>query len=179
MFEQIADIIILVAAVVAGITKICEFFGKPIKFLKKKQKEELREDVNEILDEALPTRLAKLNFQKHESCVNNKEACAAEVEQKVSENTVEAIKEIKNMVSELKQTVDILKDGSKDVLRQKIMTIYHTYKKERKMPLHAREALDELYKDYKKEGGNSYIDKYYKRMGLWKTDYSEDEDYMD
>ena len=49
------------------------------------------------------------------------------------------------------------------------MTIYHDYKKERALPLQVREALNELYKDYKAEGGNSYIDKYYGRMASWET----------
>ena len=61
-------------------------------------------------------------------------------------------------------SIEVLKQGTKDVLRQKIMAIYHEYKAERAFPIHVKEALDELYKDYKKEVGNSYIDKYYGRM---------------
>lgn len=61
------------------------------------------------------------------------------------------------------------------MLRQRIMDIYHRYKADRRMPIYAKEALDELYKDYKAEGGNSYIDKYYKRMCLWET--YDDENY--
>ncbi|MBQ4060549.1 MAG: hypothetical protein IJD46_00845 [Bacilli bacterium] len=38
---------------------------------------------------------------------------------------------------------------------------------EGKIPLTARENLDELYNDYVAQGGNSYITKYYKRMLLW------------
>ena len=55
------------------------------------------------------------------------------------------------------------------------MDIYHQYKEYRKFPIYAKEKLDELYKDYKREGGNSYIDKYYGRMSKWEIDYSEDE----
>lgn len=53
------------------------------------------------------------------------------------------------------------------------MAIYHQYKKEKRFPIHVREALDELYRDYKSEGGNSYIDKYYKRMADWE-EYEEE-----
>ena len=56
------------------------------------------------------------------------------------------------------------------------MAIYHEYKFERALPIHVKEALDELYKDYKKEGGNSYIDKYYGRMGKWKITYPDGDD---
>ena len=38
------------------------------------------------------------------------------------------------------------------------------------------ETIDELYKDYKSQEGNSYIDKYYKRMSNWEIDYTEDEE---
>ena len=70
-------------------------------------------------------------------------------------------------------SIEVLKQGTKDVLRQKIMAIYHEYKSGRAFPIHVKEALDELYKDYKKEGGNSYIDKYYGRMSKWKITYPD------
>jgi hypothetical protein len=44
------------------------------------------------------------------------------------------------------------------------------------MTYHEKEALDVYYKDYKKIKGNSYIDKYYTRMSLWKI---VDDDYDD
>ena len=79
------------------------------------------------------------------------------------------------MVNELKESVEVLKQGSKDVLRQKIMSIYHQYKDPRQFPIYEKEALDELYKDYKKEGGNSYIDKYYSRMSRWEVTYPDND----
>jgi hypothetical protein len=35
------------------------------------------------------------------------------------------------------------------------------------MAIYEKEALEQYYIDYKAEGGNSYIDKYYKRMSTW------------
>ena len=60
-----------------------------------------------------------------------------------------------------------MKNGLKDILRQKIMAIYHTYRKYQMIPLSEKEKVDELYKDYKAQKGNSYIDKYYKRITTW------------
>ena len=57
--------------------------------------------------------------------------------------------------------------SAKDVLREKIMAIYHKNKKDRTLTFHEKEALDQYYKDYKAINGNSYIDKYYKRMCTW------------
>ena len=44
---------------------------------------------------------------------------------------------------------------------------YNKNKSDKHMTFHEREALDQYYKDYKKIGGNSYIDKYYNRMSVW------------
>lgn len=65
-------------------------------------------------------------------------------------------------------------------MRQRIMDIYHRYKKEKSYPIHEKEKLEELYKDYKAEKGNSYIDKYYNRMQTWEVYYEDvDADYYD
>lgn len=63
--------------------------------------------------------------------------------------------------------MEIMIKSGKDVLREKIMAIYHKHKKQRTLQQHEREALTEWYKDYKAMNGNSYIDKYYKRMETW------------
>jgi hypothetical protein len=63
------------------------------------------------------------------------------------------------------------------VLREKIMAIYHKNKVDRTLSFHEKEALDQYYVDYKAIKGNSYIDKYYKRMKMWKIiddDYDDD-----
>ena len=69
------------------------------------------------------------------------------------------------------QAFEIEKIGqsSKDVLRQRIMTINHEGFQTRSLTTYQSEALEELYKDYKAQKGNSYIDKYYKRMKKWVT----------
>jgi hypothetical protein len=46
----------------------------------------------------------------------------------------------------------------------------------RAMTENEREALDVYYADYKAIGGNSYIDKYYRRMKRWRVDYEDYED---
>ena len=64
--------------------------------------------------------------------------------------------------------------SAKDVLREKIMAIYHKNKHERTLTEFEREALNQYYIDYKALGGNSYIDKYYKRMENWTVIYDDD-----
>ena len=98
------------------------------------------------------------------------------IKKAVLEDTKNILEEIRELSIEQSKNLEKLNQSSKDVLRQKIMTIYHQYKEYRKMPIFAKEALDELYKDYKSQGGNNYIDKYYNRMSNWEIDYTEDEE---
>ena len=63
-----------------------------------------------------------------------------------------------------------------DVLREKIMGIYHKNVRAREMTRYEKEALTQYYKDYKAMDGNSYIDRYYNRMLEWnivEDDYEE------
>jgi hypothetical protein len=96
---------------------------------------------------------------------------------------LQTINDVKNDVTSLQTKMDgvekgmsIMADSARDVLREKIMFIYHHGKATKSMPQHHREALDQYYKDYKAMKGNSYIDKYFKRMKDWKVlddDYDE------
>ena len=99
-----------------------------------------------------------------------------EIKKSVLEDIKDILEEIRELSIEQSKNLEKLNQSSKDVLRQKIMAIYHQHKEHRKMPIFVKEALDELYKDYKSQGGNSYIDKYYNRMSNWKIDYTEDEE---
>ena len=72
-------------------------------------------------------------------------------------------------VEKIQADVAALAESAKDVLREKIMAIYHKNKRIRKLEEHEREALNQYYKDYKAIKGNSYIDKYYGRMKNWET----------
>ena len=64
----------------------------------------------------------------------------------------------------------ILTESSKDMLRDKIMDIYSRSKAKKVLTYHDKESLEQYYKDYKAEKGNSYIDKYYKRMCTYEVE---------
>jgi hypothetical protein len=65
--------------------------------------------------------------------------------------------------------------SARDVLREKIMGIYHKNQRDRKLSFYESRALKQYYKDYKAIKGNSYIDEYYERMMTWDV---EDDDYI-
>ena len=72
--------------------------------------------------------------------------------------------------------LEALKISARDVLREKIMAIYHKNRAERAMSEYEREALDQYYKDYHALKGNSYIDKRMARMAKWQVIYDENPD---
>ena len=92
-----------------------------------------------------------------------------EVKDKLEE-IEQTVKEIKEINLQQSVAIDHMDKSTKDILRQRIMTIFHTYRHTHSMPFHVREELNMLFKDYKAQGGNDYIDKYYERMKLWNTD---------
>jgi len=84
------------------------------------------------------------------------------------------IKEIGDDLKSNSDTIDALVISARDVLREKIMAIYHKNKYNRTLTEYEREALNQYYVDYKALKGNSYIDKRYSRMDKWRVIYDDD-----
>jgi hypothetical protein len=128
---------------------IIKFFKPSFSFVRKQRDSALKADMESILNEILPKYLEEMSksISKHE----------------------ELLQEIKDLNEQQNEEIIVLSEGLKDIMRQRIMEIYHLYKTKKAMPLPAREKLKELYKDYKRCHGNSYIDKYYSRMETWDT----------
>lgn len=172
MLSKIVDLIILVGSVCAALYKIYEFFAKPTSTLKKKREERERKRIVTVLDQELPTRL-----KKHDIEVRDK--YRADRENYLKEISNEVYTKISVPLSQNNDDLEALKISARDVLREKIMAIYHKNKYERALTQYEKEALEQYYKDYKKLNGNSYIDKYYNRMKLWRIiydDYTDDEE---
>lgn len=171
--EQICDWIVLFGAVTLAITNIIKFFKSPIKGAKNKSEDYIKSVVKAELDIRLPIYFDEYDQDIRQKYLSQRSAYLNEIQNEVLSNVSVPLNEIKAMLEQQMASIEVLKQGTKDVLRQKIMAIYHEYKAERAFPIHVKEALDELYKDYKKEGGNSYIDKYYGRMGKWEITYPD------
>lgn len=151
--QIICNWIVLVGAVTVAVINIIKFFKAPTAFLKRKKDEAFKKQLMENLEEILPILLEKQDEEIHE--------------------LLQEIKEI-----DLKQStkIDVLTQSTRDVLRQNIMRIYHKYKDTRQIPIYDKESLDELYKDYSSQNGNSYILKYYNRMCKWEVIYNINDD---
>ena len=176
-FSQICDFIILVSALCIAFTNIYNFFAKPTSKLKKKKSEELQTQISGTLDEKLPDILLEHDLETRQKYLNDRQQYLNEIKTEVLTDVKEILDDIYKLNLEQNESIKTLYQGNKDMLRQRIMDIYYTYREEKRLPIHKKEALDELYKDYKAEGGNSYIDKYYNRMKTWEV--YDDENYED
>lgn len=167
--SEFVDLIILIGALCAAIYKIWDFFAKPTSKLKQKSEEREKARVLAILDEVLPEKLKEHDLQ-------TRDKYKADREQYLQDIKNEVLDAIGGSVTKNEQDLEALKISARDVLREKIMGIYHRNKAARAMTEYEREALDQYYKDYHTLKGNSYIDKRMARMNRWQVIYDEDTD---
>ena len=163
------DLIILIGALCAAIYKIWDFFAKPTSALKSRRETRERQRIKEVLDAELPEILKKHDLETRDKYKADRQRYLKEIKSEVLE-------EVSDPISQNSDDLEALKISAKDVLREKIMAIYHKNKRERALPEHEKEALVQYYKDYKRLNGNSYIDKYYARMEKWQVIYDDYED---
>ena len=178
-FETASAILTFIVLLGSAVTALCMLFGKFFGPLKKKrekkqqqQDETARKRIDEELKKELPAILLAHDLETKEKYKADRDKYLHEIKEEV----IDSIENDLDAIHQLKKDVSIMADSARDVLREKIMVIYHKGKKTKSMPLHHREALKQYYKDYKAMNGNSYIDKYYARMETWETlddDYDE------
>lgn len=177
--EELCDWIILIAAAGAALYKILCWLKFPVKWGKKKKekiKEERKQEICGVLEEELPELFLEHDLETRQKYLNDRLNYLNEIKAEILSEIKSTLEEIKNINVEQAKQINVIHQGSKDMLRQRIMMIYHNYKTSKRITIYDREALDEAYKDYKAEGGNSYIDKYYNRTLSWETYYPDDEE---
>ena len=165
----VVDLIILIGALCAAIYKIWDFFAKPTSKLKSRAKQRREAEIEAVLNRVLPEKLKAHDLETREKYKADRQRYLTEIKDEV-------IKQVGGTIDQNAEDLEALKISAKDVLREKIMAIYHEYRGERAYPTYRKEALEQYYKDYKKLNGNSYIDKYYARMTKWQEIYEDYED---
>jgi hypothetical protein len=164
---ELVDYIILFAALIGAIYKIYDFFAKPTSKIKQRALEKERQRIGAVIDKKMPDILYNHDLQ-------TRDKYKADRLNYLNEIKTEVLNEIGDEIKTNSQTIDALVISAKDVLREKIMAIYHKNKFNRTMTEYEREALNQYYVDYKALNGNSYIDKRYNRMNKWKVIYDDD-----
>ena len=171
MFNNMYGFILAASALTAAILQLYSFFAKPTSFLKKRAIEQEQKRIKEVLNETLPPILEARDLTTRDKYRQDRqnylEEIKGEVETQIKNDFGDTIQEIKDINVKQNETIDVLARSSRDILREKIMAIYHKGKKTKTLMLWEKEALTQYYIDYKAEGGNSYIDKYYSRMIAW------------
>lgn len=164
---ELVDYIILLGAFCAAVYKIYDFFATPTSKIKQRAINKEKERIGAVLDEKLPEILLNHDIETRDKYKSDRQNYLNEIK-------AEVIKEIGDDISANSKTIEALVISAKDVLREKIMAIYHKNKFNRTMTEYEREALNQYYIDYKALHGNSYIDKRYARMDKWKVIYDDD-----
>lgn len=175
LFTSVGDIIIFIAAIlgaIAGIWKFCSNLGKGVKGKVDENKAQQKADEEQHIRDVIAI------VQEEESDITRQ--LIIDIIEEVLPDllaTHDASMDAKfSAIDKIKEDVAALAESAKDVLREKIMAIYHKNKRVRRLEEHEKEALTQYYKDYKAIKGNSYIDKYYGRMKNWEVipdDYEE------
>ncbi len=182
--QKICDTIIIIGTAYFMIIKFIDSFAKPTSKIKQKRKEKELKNLKEVLDEVMPEYLNQHDLQTRKKYLSDRQKYLEEIKDAVLEDSRDTLEQIKSINSDqnvqltrLDSMINNLNQGSRDVLRQKIMAIYNRHKLDRILTFDERDDLDALYADYKAIGGNSYIDRRYSRMTKWKVledDYVED-----
>ena len=165
--SELVDYIILLGALCAAIYKIYDFVATPTSKIKQRAQEKEQARIRAIVNEIMPQILYNHDLETREKYKNDRQNYLNEIKEEI-------LQEIGHDISSNTQTIDALVISAKDVLREKIMAIYHKNKYNRTMTEYEREALNQYYVDYKALNGNSYIDKRYNRMDKWKVIYDDD-----
>ena len=164
---EIVDYIILFGALIGAIYKIWDFFSTPTSKLKQRALEKEKARIGAVLDEKLPDILYNHDLETRDKYRGDRQNYLNEIKDEI-------LKEISGDILANTETIEALVISARDVLREKIMAIYHKNKYNRTMTEYEREALNQYYIDYKALKGNSYIDKRYNRMNKWKVIYDDD-----
>lgn len=175
-----SSLIILIGAVVVAVTNIWKFFyngGEGIKKRFKKAKQEQKEQGEQFVRDVIAkVQEEQADAKKTIILEIIEDAYRTKYLYDIKSEVKKDLKVNLNLIDSIKDDVAALAESAKDVLREKIMALYHKNKRARALEEHEKEALTQYYKDYKAIGGNSYIDKYYGRMQTWEVipdDYIE------
>lgn len=90
-----------------------------------------------------------------------------EIERKTPEIVNPLIQEMREQNAAQNEKIDQLILSSRDILRREIVAIYDKWCRKKVITFSDKELVDYLYRDYKLENGNSFIDGLYQNICTW------------
>lgn len=167
---NVGDILIYIAAIMVAVSTIYNCLSNIGIFAKNKVSKAQKKKVETVLDEQLEERVVAIMSAKLPAMLDKHDEVAHEkFKQEVEDEVMSEVQFELGVLDELKDSVNQLALSAKDVLREKIMGLYHKNKDDRTLSENEKEALEVYYHDYKAIKGNNYIDKYYRRMSHWEV----------
>lgn len=155
---NVYEIILAASALLVAITTIYNFFGRPLKFFAKKQRESFHKAFMKEFEEALPDWI-----DDHDKAFTN------DISKEIVKNLQPNFDKINNQNEAQSKAIYGISKSSQDMLRKHILDIYEAGKKDQTLTQSQKETLDELYADYDFLEGNGYVKKKYNRMKDWKV----------
>ena len=159
--NKVANIIILISAVIIAAKNIYAFFKKPVDKVADKARANEEKHIEEVIGKKIPTM-----FNEH---------CD------VLMKSLDEIKEINvkqgQQLKDLQASVDKITDAEMDILRYNMNRIYYKYHPYKKILSADKKAFLKLYNDYKAMEGNTWIDELYKDLENWPIVSNEEDLY--
>ena len=149
--NQIANLIILVSAVIIAGKNIFAFFKKPVDDLKESAREDEEKHIEEVLKREMPKLLG-------DNC-------------KVIMGSLDELKDLtmsqEAQLDEIQDSINLLNQSQLDMMRYNMNKIYYKYRPYKKVLSADKKAFIKIYNDYKSMDGNTWIDSLYSELKDW------------
>ena len=129
--QSVCNWIIIIGGTLVAVKTISEWIGKPIRFVKKRTDENFENSVIEILNRVLPSMLITHDLEVRDRYRADRKRYLQEIKAEVLQNIQVQLTSVSNLEERyngLQEQYEALVISAKDVLREKIMAVYHKNK---------------------------------------------------
>lgn len=157
--NTVANLVILISAVIIAGKNIFAFFKKPVDDLAAKANQKEEQHIEEVLKREIPGLL-------QDNC-------------KVITGSLDIIKDMINaqeeQLDDIQVSINLLNESQLDMMRYNMNKIYYKYRPFKKILSADKKAFIKIYKDYKSMDGNTWIDALYAELKDWEIVEDESE----
>ena len=149
--QNIANIIILISAVIIAGKNIYNFIKKPVDDLQQKADKAEEVHIEKVLKREMPSLMEK-NCQTIVNAIDGLKVMVQGQEEQLNE---------------ISSRLELLNASQLDMLRYDMNKLYYKYRPYKKMLSADKKAFMKLYHDYKLMDGNTWIDALYSEVKDW------------
>lgn len=166
---KVGSVVIVIAIIVLIISTIYKGRQQYDKLLEEMVQRRIKKDEEEKENEAqfahISTTLNKLSADIHKLSIR-----MDEIDQRLGNsesfisNTGNLVQNIQNEVEDNKRNTELLIDSDKENIKSLLLSHYYRWTKLGKIDLYTLNTLEEKFKKYKKENGNTFVEDLMKQM---------------